>query len=262
MTEKFKKCLWLLRTIFSHPMSYDEINEKWKRSELNIDGYSLPKKSFHNHLQSLQELFGIDIICDRRNGYKYSISVDQINDQLTLDILHKLFLRFAFIGDDSMKYKIMDWDYSLSIPDFYYEVMDAISTHSITKITQYNNFEVVQKEYPDLFDYSKLSKYKTKENYIPLGMIKVADEWYVIGKNAFSGNYIIIRLTNVISVSVTGHAEDKFDDTFSVKQFVEQFEYSVEYLLLVDDDSALFDCSLNSSNYRKELQEKSNLQRT
>lgn len=243
-------------------MSYDEINEKWKRSELNIDGSSLPKKSFHNHLQSLQELFGIDIICDRRNGYKYSIGLDQINDQLTLDILHKLILRFSFIGDESMKCRIIDLDYSLSIPDFYYEVMDAISTHSIIRIIQYNNFEDVQKEYPDILDYSKLAKYITRENYIPLGMIKADDEWYVIGKDAFSGNYVIIRLTNVILVSVIGHAGESFEEAFSVQQFIEQFEYSMDYSLFVGDDSGLFDIALKNSHSHKELRDFSNLPRS
>ena len=236
-------------------MSYDEINEKWKRSELNNDGSSLPKKSFHNHLQSLQELFGIDIICDRRNKYKYSIEIDQINNQLSLDILHKLIMRFSFIEDESMKCRIMDLDHSLSIPKCFYEVVDAINTHSIIEIIQYNNFIEVQKEYPNLMDYSKLSLYKTKKNYIPLGMIKADDEWFVIGKDALNGNIIIVRLINATSVSVTGNAGDNYDEFFSVEQFVDQYEYSSDYSLLVGDDSMMFYLALMRSHSRKEIRD-------
>lgn len=235
-------------------MTFEEINEKWKRSSLNFDGLDFPKKSFHNYLQSLEEMFGIEIVCDRRNGYRYSIDVDQMEDQLTLDILHKLIMRFAFIEDGSMKCRIMDLDHSLSLPKCYFETIDAISNHSIITLTQYDDFSEVFKEYPQ-YNKSYIQAYRKKENLLPLGIVKADEDWFVIGKDATDHNKKVIKLSNVIELSVTGKVDNYEDEDFSVEQFINQFEYSVSYSLSVNDDSALFNVALGSAHFRKERRE-------
>jgi len=70
----FNRYVWLVDQIDSRKsISFEEINDRWCRSQLNPDGDELPLRTFHNHRNAIQEMFDINIECDKRNGYKYYI---------------------------------------------------------------------------------------------------------------------------------------------------------------------------------------------
>lgn len=70
----FNRYVWLVDTIYrAGRISFEEINERWLRSSLNDTGEDLPIKTFHNHKNAIQQMFDIDIACDRRGGYVYYI---------------------------------------------------------------------------------------------------------------------------------------------------------------------------------------------
>lgn len=69
----FNRYIWLVDTIYqAHGITFEEINEKWIRSSMS-GGMELPLKTFHNHRKAIEDMFDINIICDRRGGYKYYI---------------------------------------------------------------------------------------------------------------------------------------------------------------------------------------------
>lgn len=70
----FNRYIWLVDTIYrAGRISFEEINELWQRSSLNDTGEELPLKTFHNHKNAIQQMFDINIGCDRRAGYLYYI---------------------------------------------------------------------------------------------------------------------------------------------------------------------------------------------
>lgn len=71
----FRRYLWLLETLNrKRKATFEEINEEWiNHSSLNPDGNDIVLRTFHNHRAAIEEMFDINIICDRRNGYVYSI---------------------------------------------------------------------------------------------------------------------------------------------------------------------------------------------
>lgn len=70
----FNRYVWLVDTIYrAGRISFEEINEQWERSSLNDTGEELPLKTFHNHKNAIQQMFDINIECDRRAGYLYYI---------------------------------------------------------------------------------------------------------------------------------------------------------------------------------------------
>ncbi len=70
----FNRYVWLVDTIYrAGRISFEEINERWLHSSLNDTGEELPVKTFHNHKNAIQQMFDIDIACDRRGGYVYYI---------------------------------------------------------------------------------------------------------------------------------------------------------------------------------------------
>lgn len=70
----FNRYVWLLDIIYrSGKITYEEINAYWQRSQLNLDGEDIPLRTFHNHREAIEQMFDINIECDKRNGYKYYI---------------------------------------------------------------------------------------------------------------------------------------------------------------------------------------------
>lgn len=69
----FNRYIWLVDTIYqAHGITFEEINEKWLRNSMS-EGVELPLKTFHNHRKAIEDMFDINIICDKRGGYKYYI---------------------------------------------------------------------------------------------------------------------------------------------------------------------------------------------
>ena len=70
----FNRYVWLVDTIYrAGRISFEEINDRWKHSSLNDTEEDLPLKTFHNHKNAIQQMFDINIECDRRGGYLYYI---------------------------------------------------------------------------------------------------------------------------------------------------------------------------------------------
>ena len=69
----FKEYIWLVNTIYkAKAISLGEINEKWVDTDMS-GGVEFSRTTFHRHRIAIEEMFGIYIDCDRRNGFKYFI---------------------------------------------------------------------------------------------------------------------------------------------------------------------------------------------
>ena len=69
----FNRYIWLVDTIYqAHGITFEEINEKWLRNSMS-EGLDIPLKTFYNHRKAIEEIFDINIVCDKRGGYKYYI---------------------------------------------------------------------------------------------------------------------------------------------------------------------------------------------
>ena len=69
----FNRYLWLVDTIYrAGTITLDEINRKWLQCEMS-NGEEIPNRTFHNHRKAIEELFDINIECDRHNGCNYYI---------------------------------------------------------------------------------------------------------------------------------------------------------------------------------------------
>lgn len=74
----FKEYVWLVNTIFrSRKISFEEINRKWLDTEMS-EGIELARSTFNRHKDAIEDIFGIYIECDRKNGYKYYIGNEEV----------------------------------------------------------------------------------------------------------------------------------------------------------------------------------------
>ena len=71
--EKFKEYIWLVNTIYeAKAITLAEINERWLQTEMS-EGIPLSRTTFHRHRIAIEEIFGLYIDCDKKNGNKYYI---------------------------------------------------------------------------------------------------------------------------------------------------------------------------------------------
>lgn len=63
--------VWLVEVIGrNRKITFDAINKIWLESPLNPMKEPLPKKTFQNHCAKIKEIFGVDILCDRKADYR------------------------------------------------------------------------------------------------------------------------------------------------------------------------------------------------
>jgi len=74
----FKEYIWLVNTIKrARRISFAEIQERWLETEMS-GGVDFARSTFNRHKDAIQDIFGIYIECDRKNGYKYYIGNDEV----------------------------------------------------------------------------------------------------------------------------------------------------------------------------------------
>ena len=65
------KYVWLVETIHrAGRITIEELCDAWLEEEMS-EGVELPKRTFHKWRIAVEEMFGIVIGCDRRDGYRY-----------------------------------------------------------------------------------------------------------------------------------------------------------------------------------------------
>jgi len=77
----FKSYIWLLEMLQSRgPLTLAQIKELWKRSAVNEDRSDLAPRTFSNHIAAIADIFGIDIVCDRRDNTYHIDNEDDLGD--------------------------------------------------------------------------------------------------------------------------------------------------------------------------------------
>lgn len=80
----FSRYIWIIDTIRRHgSITRDELNELWCRSDVS-DGERLPRRTFYNYRNAIEDLFKINIECDP-STYEYYIDNggDKHDDSVT-----------------------------------------------------------------------------------------------------------------------------------------------------------------------------------
>lgn len=77
----FKEYIWLVQTIRKHgSLSLEEINALWRETDMS-GGVGFNRVTFCRHKDAIEDMFGIFIDCDRKNGYRYFIGNSEVLDK-------------------------------------------------------------------------------------------------------------------------------------------------------------------------------------
>ena len=75
---KFREYIWLVNTIYhAKAITLAEINERWLTTDMS-GGVEMARTTFYRHKCAIEDIFGIYIECDKKNGNKYYIGNEYV----------------------------------------------------------------------------------------------------------------------------------------------------------------------------------------
>ena len=189
----FNRYVWLVDLIYrKEKITFEEINEYWRQSSLNLDGEDIPLRTFHNHRKAIEQMFDINIECDRRNGYTYYI--ENGDDMERGGVRSWLLNTFAVNNLINESHKIKRRILFEKIPSgqkFLIPIVEAMKENNVIEISYHNFWSDSPVTFP-------LHPYCVKV---------FKQRWYVVGFNPDYDEVQIYALDRIESVSLT---EEKF----------------------------------------------------
>lgn len=204
MSNLFNRYVWLVDLIYrSGKISLDEINEHWLRSTLNLNGEEIPLRTFHNHRAAIEQMFDINIECERRGGYSYFI--ENTDDMERGGVRSWLLNTFAVNNLINESHKFKHRILFEKIPSgqkFLTPILEAMKENSVIEIG-YHNF---WSDSPATF---LLHPYCVKV---------FKQRWYVVGFSPYSEDVRIYALDRIESVTLI-EEKFKFPEDFNGEAF-------------------------------------------
>lgn len=129
------KYVWLVDTIYkAGRITYEEINQKWIEQEM--DENPIPLRTFHKWRIAIEEMFHLNIECERKGGYHYYIdNVKEIKrGGLRNWLLKNISISNLLLGCQSLKDRILLEDIP-SGQEYLATILDAMKTNNQLCIT-------------------------------------------------------------------------------------------------------------------------------
>ncbi len=80
ISKTYYRYIWLLNTLLDNDsLTFEELGLLWLDDPLS-DG-ELPLRTFHEHRKGIKELFGVDIECDKSDGFRYYVKNPELLNQ-------------------------------------------------------------------------------------------------------------------------------------------------------------------------------------
>ena len=178
----FNRYIWLIDVINRHGhISRDEISRLWSRSPINEMGESyLPERTFHNHIDSIYDTFGLEIKCDRSLGYYIANSGDMEGDGIKKWMMQSLSLNNLLNESTNMRDSII-FENVPSSEKYLSAIIEAIRDGKAIKVT-YQGFN---KDFPTTFEAR------------PYCLKQFRQRWYMVAKTAASKDPWIYGLDRI-----------------------------------------------------------------
>lgn len=77
----FKRYVWLIDTVQTGHWTKEDLKRKWMNSSLNDDHEEIADKTFHNHINAINNIFGLHIKCRKYGDKTYYIENENDIDE-------------------------------------------------------------------------------------------------------------------------------------------------------------------------------------
>lgn len=248
----FKEYIWLVRTIYrAKRISLVELNKRWVETDMS-GGVEIARTTFNRHKDAIQDIFGIYIECDRKDGYRYYIGNPEVleDDSVQNWMLSTLSLSNVVSESLSLKDRIMAERVSVDEQLLEQLIKAMKSGHRV-------NIRYCQYGSPQSF-WTAADPYCLKPFH---------QKWYFLGK-LFGDKYELFCLSKIEEIKIQKH-RFKMPKDFDVADFFAPYfgvvideDMSTERILIRaygDERYELRDVPLHKSQIFKSWQSESEL---
>lgn len=233
---QINKYVWLVETLYkAKKITLKEINRKWSQTELS-EGEEIPRRTFNNWRNAVEEMFGLVIMCDKHDGDRYYI---ENRDELEEGgfqhwLLSTISVNNMLIENKSLSDRIL-LENIPSGQDYLATIMEAMKKSKM--------LDVIYKSY-----------WSDHEHSFPIAPYCVKlfrQRWYVVGNSVYEDKIRIYALDRFMEVNLS-------DETFKYpKKFNPEGYFKECFGIIRDDDCALETVKLKvgsgQANYLRSL---------
>ena len=231
------KYVWLVETIYKATrITYEEINEKWIRSEIS-EGVELPLRTFHKWRIAVEEMFGLIIECERKGGYHYYIAnADELKEGGIRNwLLNTISVSNLLIENQHLKDRILLEEIP-SGQDYLYDITEAMKHSQIINMT-YQSY------------------WRTKSNNFnvePYCVKLFKQRWYLVARSTYNNKVRIYSLDRIHTLDILADEKFKMPDSFNPTEFFSEY-----YGVIVDEEQTVekvtFKVTSAQANYLRSL---------
>lgn len=216
----YKRYVWLLDLVSSYNgITFEQISDRWQRSSLNDTGEPLPRRTLYNHIEAIDQMFDMRIVCQRKGGYRYhlaSTESGQLSETQRSLLEH---LRMGNVLMDSRVGRYVELSYTPA-GHLLYTIADAIKLRQCVKLDWKCNEE-------------KIEDIVVAPYYLKQFML----DWYLIGR-AKNGKVVAYSLDSISNLTPTqvpfSHPE------ISYSEFYQEWDLANTQSDNCDDSFGLF----------------------
>jgi predicted DNA-binding transcriptional regulator YafY len=204
---QYKRYIWLVDIIRSAgKISKEEIDRKWANARINDNHESrLADSTFFRYKNDIEELFDIEILCDRTNGLYY-IDDSDINSQTKQWLLSQ----FAVSQSLDTSRELRDRILYEPIPEGTEYLTTIVNAMRDSKWLQVSHLRLDSKEPPHIFLLAPLCLKVFKQRWYVLGFVEELDGVHNIPKDE-PRLYALDRMKHMETMEKTFQLPKDFD---------------------------------------------------
>jgi len=195
---------WLIDTIASGRLTREDINRRWAYCRYNDNQEcEFPERKFHRYKEEIQEIFDVDIRCDRSKNYYYIDNKDDISGGFT----RKWLLNAMAVH---------------SMMDQAKELNECILYEDIPEGTQYLSLivDAIKQRHQVSFTYHSFNRQEQYElNLAPYCLKVFKQRWYVAGCPSTHPNEVRIYALDRVKEMHPTELPYVYPKKFNAKEF-------------------------------------------
>lgn len=209
-SDLFKRYVWLIDVVNqAGRLTYEEISNLWEASPLNEDHSQLALRTFHNHREVVENLFGIRIACNRRGGnYYYLVENDHSKHSTKLKIwmLQTLCNSHALDSVSNAQGRVL-----VNVnPDEKFGLAAAIEAIELNVCVRVLNSVPMTAE--------RLTEFVVE----PYCVRFWGNSWFLLARRHESGEMLVFDLSRVLNLEITD-IKFKYDESFQPVRFFQNY---------------------------------------
>ncbi len=233
---QINKYVWLVETLYkAKRITLKEINRKWLETDLS-EGLEIPRRTFDNWKKAVEDMFGLVIMCDKRDGDRYYIENREVleNDGLQRWLLNTMSVNNTLLENKTLSDRIL----LESIPsgqDFLATVMEAMKKSKLIEISHRSYWREHERTF-------RVAPYCVK-------LFK--QRWYMVGNSVNENRIRIFSLDRVLDIHQTEESF-KYPDDFSPEVYFDGY-FGVIHDETLAKETVVLKATREQANYLRSL---------